>query len=133
MKDILFYSIVIITFLAIIILFTTLVIKIAKGSKYLFHGKKYFGFTKISLSFKVFNTFFMRNFLIRPNVTYQVVYKLKTEEGKVTLALDDQLFKETTTSTDGSCLLTFKKGKPVLKLVGDHAKNGHAEVKLIKQ
>ncbi|WP_210468100.1 hypothetical protein [Sporosarcina sp. 6E9] len=74
----------------------------------------------------------MRNYWIRPNVTYEVVYKLKTEEGKLTMSLDNQLFEETTTSVEGSVLMTFDKVKPVVKLVGENAKNGHAEVKLIK-
>ncbi|WP_172370807.1 hypothetical protein [Sporosarcina jiandibaonis] len=99
----------------------------------LFYGTKYFGITKVSLSFETFNTYFVRNYWIRPNVTYEVVYKLKTEEGKITMSLDNQLFEETTTSTEGSVLMTFDKIKPVVKLVGENAKNGHAEVELIKQ
>lgn len=99
----------------------------------LFSGTKYLGITKVSLSFKLFNTFFERNYWIKPNVTYEVVYKLKTEEGKLTMSLDNQLFKETTTSEEGSVLMTFNKVRPVVKLVGENAKNGIAEVKLIKQ
>ena len=133
MNNTLYFTIVILTFLLIIVGFTTLVIKVAKGPKNLFLGTKYFGFTKISLSFTLFNTFFMRNFWIQPNVTYQVVYKLKTDQGHISMSLDHQLFDETTSSTEGTCLMTFNKIKPVLKLVGTHAKNGRAEVKLIKQ
>ena len=133
MNIILYDVIALITFLLIISGFTTLVIKIAKGSKKLFFGTKYFGFTKISLSFTLFNTFFMRNFWIQPNVTYQVVYKLETEQGHISMSLDNQLFDETTSSSEGTCLMTFNKIKPVVKLVGTHAKNGRAEVNLIKQ
>ncbi|MBO1910728.1 hypothetical protein J4G37_38800, partial [Microvirga sp. 3-52] len=79
------------------------------------------------------NTFFMRNFLVQPNVTYQVIYKLETKEGDLTMSLDNQLFDETTSSTEGTCFMEFNKIKPVLKLVGTHAKDGRAEVKLIKQ
>lgn len=99
----------------------------------IFNGIKYLGITKVSLSFKVFDTYFVRNYWIRPHVTYEVIYKLKTEEGKLTMSLDNQLFKETTTSVEGSVLMTFNKVKPVVKLVGENAKNGVAEVKLIKQ
>ncbi|QUW22973.1 hypothetical protein JSQ81_05200 [Sporosarcina sp. Marseille-Q4063] len=98
----------------------------------IFNGTKYLGITKVSLSFKVFDTYFVRNYWIRPNVTYEVFYKLKTEEGKLTMSLDNQLFEETTTSVEGSVLMTFDKLKPVVKLVGENAINGHAEVKLIK-
>ena len=133
MNIILYDVIALIAFLLIIIGFTTLVIKIVKGPKKLFFGTKYFGFTKISLSFTLFNTFFMRNFWIQPNVTYQVVYKLETEQGHISMSLDNQLFDETTSSSEGTCLMTFNKIKPVVKLVGTHAKNGRAEVKLIKQ
>ena len=108
-------------------------IKIAKGPKKLYLGKRYFGFTKISLTFTLFNTFYIRNFLIQPSITYEVVYKLKTEAGKITVSLDNQLFKETTNSVEGTCLMTFNKVKPILKLEGVHAKNGYAEVKLIKR
>lgn len=49
------------------------------------------------------------------------------------MSLDNQLFDETTSSSEGSCLMTFTKIKPTIKLVGTNAKNGRAEVKLIKQ
>jgi hypothetical protein len=111
----------------------TIMVKVFKSRPLkIFNGTKYLGITKVSLSFKVFDTYFVRNYWIRPNVTYEVVYKLKTEEGKLTMSLDNQLFEETTTSVEGSVLMTFDKLKPVVKLVGENAKNGHAEVKLIK-
>jgi hypothetical protein len=111
----------------------TIMVKVFKSRPLkIFNGTKYLGITKVSLSFKVFDTYFVRNYWIRPNVTYEVVYKLKTEEGKLTMSLDNQLFEETTTSVEGSVLMTFDKLKPVVKIVGENAKNGHAEVKLIK-
>jgi hypothetical protein len=111
----------------------TIMVKVFKSRPLkIFNGTKYLGITKVSLSFKVFDTYFVRNYWIRPNVTYEVVYKLKTEEGKLTMSLDNQLFEETTTSVEGSVLMTFDKLKPVVKIVGENAKNGHAEVKLMK-
>ncbi|WP_210468097.1 hypothetical protein [Sporosarcina sp. 6E9] len=133
MNNIFYFTMVILIFLSIVIGYTILAIKIAKGPKKLFLGTKYFGFKKISLNFTLFNTFFMRNFLVQPNVTYQVIYKLETKEGDLTMSLDNQLFDETTSSTEGTCFMEFNKIKPVLKLVGTHAKDGRAEVKLIKQ
>lgn len=133
MNHIMYDVMVIIIFLLIIIGFAILVIKIARGPKKLFYGTKYYGFKKISLSFSLFNTYIMRNFFIQPHVTYQVVYKLKAEQGKITMSLDNQLFKETTSYAEGTCLMTFKSFKPVLKLVGTDAMNGRAEVRVIKQ
>ena len=49
------------------------------------------------------------------------------------MSLDDQLFKETTSRSEGSQLMTFNNGRPILKLVGTEAKNGRAEVKLHKK
>jgi hypothetical protein len=121
-----------ILFLFLIGSITIMVIVFKSRPLKIFNGTKYLGITKVSLSFKVFDTYFVRNYWIRPNVTYEVVYKLKTEEGKLTMSLDNQLFEETTTSVEGSVLMTFDKVKPVVKLVGENAKNGHAEVKLIK-
>jgi hypothetical protein len=121
-----------ILFLFLIGSITIMVIVFKSRPLKIFNGTKYLGITKVSLSFKVFDTYFVRNYWIRPNVTYEVVYKLKTEEGKLTMSLDNQLFEETTTSVEGSVLMTFDKLKPVVKLVGENAKNGHAEVKLIK-
>jgi hypothetical protein len=121
-----------ILFLFLIGSITIMVIVFKSRPLKIFNGTKYLGITKVSLSFKVFDTYFVRNYWIRPNVTYEVVYKLKTEEGKLTMSLDNQLFEETTTSVEGSVLMTFDKLKPVVKIVGENAKNGHAEVKLIK-
>ncbi|MCM3113159.1 hypothetical protein [Lederbergia lenta] len=132
MKDIMYYTMVIIIFLVVIIGFATLAIKIAKGPKKLFLGTKYLGVKKVSISFKLFNTYIGRNFLVQRNQTYEVVYKLETEQGKLSMSLDNQLFEETRSCSEGSRLMTFNTGRPVVKLVGTDAKNGRAEVKLIK-
>ena len=133
MDNIMFYAVAILSFLAVIIGFIILVIKIVKGPKHLFYGKKYLGIKKVSVSFTLFNSYIMRNFIVRRNQTYEVVYKLETEEGKISITLDDQLFIETTSHSEGSQLMTFNKGRPILKLVGTKAENGRAEVNLHKK
>lgn len=133
MTDIMFYAFAVLSFSIVIIIFLYLVLKIVKSPKYLFYGTKYLGIKKVSLSFTLFNTFIMRNFIVQRNQTYEVVYKLETKEGKITMTLDDQIFEETTSRLEGSKLMTFNKMRPVVKIVGTEAKNGHASVVLYKK
>lgn len=93
----------------------------------------YFGMKKAKVRFKALDTFISHSFLVIPKKEYEVVYRMETEEGKVSLNLDNQLKIETKSRTEGSEFITFSRIQPIISFKGEQAKNGECSVRLYKR
>lgn len=93
----------------------------------------YFWFKSAKVTFRSFDSFATHSLLVSPRQTYEVVYKLETEEGEVRVQIYGKLDVSTRSKLEGREIIQFDGYRPIVDFQGDKAKNGMCSVKLYKK
>jgi hypothetical protein len=106
---------------------------ILKESKKKARMTTFFGFKSAKIKFKVLDLSMMHSLTVFPNRQYEVVYRLETEEGTISVSVDDQVEVETSSRIEGSEIITIKRFQPIVYFLGKKAKNGEASVRIYRR
>lgn len=93
----------------------------------------FYGLKGARLKFKTFDSFDSHALFVIRKREYEVVYRLETEEGEISINMDGQLKVSTHSKQEGRKILSFTRFKPSVNFRGIKAKNGECSIKIYRK